>query len=340
MANMHNNLNRDIAEMTELEVVEHVIGLALIQCSLKAGLKKFKEAGEAALKSELQQLHDMDVFIPLPKSNLTEDQKRKTLSTVTFIKQKHDGRVKGTVCVYGCKQCEEFNKEEAEPPTVTNESVFITGAINAKEGGDVATVDIAGAYLHAINDHEVHMLLEGKLAELMELVAQHIYQKHISMNKKGKPMPYVKLQKALYGLLKSVLLFYKKLSADLVKNVFIINRYDPCIANKQVNGAQHTVLWHVDNLKISHVETEAVTDFIAWLNTKYSSLTIHQGKKHYCLGMDLDYSVTGVLSISMTKYTHNIINNFPEELGTPSAAPAADHLFKVREPDESKKTKQ
>lgn len=52
--------------------------------------------------------------------------------------------------------------------------MFITGVIDAKEGRDVATVDIAGAYLHAVNDHNVHMLLEGKLAELMELVAPHI----------------------------------------------------------------------------------------------------------------------------------------------------------------------
>ncbi len=160
--------------------------------------QKFKEQGENALWDELKQLHDMDVFIPVPESTLTVDQKSKALSTVTFIKQKWDNWVKGRVCADGCKQCKEFSREEAASLTVTNKSVFITGVIGAKEDRDVATVDITGAYLHAINDHNVHMVLEGKLAELMDLVAPHIYWEHITTNNKGQPLLYVWLHKALY----------------------------------------------------------------------------------------------------------------------------------------------
>ncbi len=94
-------------------------------------------------------------------------------------------------------------------PTVTNESVVLTGVIDTKENWDVATVDITGAYLHAVNDKDVHMVLEGKLAKLMNLIAPHIYRKYITTNRKGQPMLYVKLHKALYRLLRSALLFYK-----------------------------------------------------------------------------------------------------------------------------------
>lgn len=315
--------------MTEIKITEHIIGVVFTQYSLKAGLSRFKEAGEEALKKELTQLHDMDVFVPIPESNLSDEQKRKALSMVTFIKQKRDDRVKGRVCANGQKQREDFTKEEAASPTVTNESVFLTVIIDAKEGRDVATVDITGAYLHAVNDHDVHMILEGKLAELMELVAPHIYRKHITTNHKGQPILYVRLHKALYGILKSALLFYKKLSGDLKQNGFIINPYDRCVANKRVDGSQLTVVWHVDDLKISHKRHSQVTAFIKWLSTKYTSLTIHRGKLHDYLGMDYDYLTPGVLTLSMINYVNTIIDGFPELINGIATTPAADHLFKI-----------
>ena len=68
--------------------------------------------------------------------------------------------------------------------------------------------------------------------------------------KNGEPMLYVQLLKAVYGLLRSALLFYKKLRAQLEKMGFEINPYDPCVANKTVGDSQMTVTWHVDDLKV------------------------------------------------------------------------------------------
>ena len=65
-------------------------------------------------------------------------------------------------------------------------------------------------------------------------------------------MLYVRLSKAFYGMLKAALLFYKRLRFDLEEMVFVVNPYDPCVANMMVNGAQITLCWHVDDLKISH----------------------------------------------------------------------------------------
>ncbi len=51
-------------------------------------------------------------------------------------------------------------------------------------------------------------------------------------------MLYIQLEKALYGMMKSALLFYQKLVTDLQSIGFILNPYDPCIANKMINGQQ------------------------------------------------------------------------------------------------------
>jgi hypothetical protein len=87
-------------------------------------------------------------------------------------------------------------------------------------------------------DEEVYMCLRGRLAELMVKTAPDIYRKYIYVGSDNKPVLYVKLKKALYGCLRSALLFYKKLLKDLKDRGFVVNPYDPCVANKTVNGKQ------------------------------------------------------------------------------------------------------
>ena len=40
---------------------------------------------------------------------------------------------------------------------------------------------------------------------------------------------------------------------------FELNPYYPCVSNKTINGKQLTLVWHVDDIKASHVEAEVVT---------------------------------------------------------------------------------
>ena len=42
------------------------------------------------------------------------------------------------------------------------------------------------------------------------------------------------LNKAIYGLLRSILLFYRKLRGELEAYGFNINPYDPCVGKKMV----------------------------------------------------------------------------------------------------------
>jgi hypothetical protein len=98
-------------------------------------------------------------------------------------------------------------KEEAMAPTVTSEAIFIQEMIFAHEGRDVATCDIPGAFLQADNPDYVLMRLDGILAKLMVQVAPSIHPKYVTSNAKGKPVLYVQLEKAVYGMMKSALLF-------------------------------------------------------------------------------------------------------------------------------------
>ena len=64
-------------------------------------------------------------------------------------------------------------------------------------------------------------------------------------------------------------------------------------------------------------------------------MTVNRGKKHRYLGMDFDYSKTGVLSISMIKYIEDMIEEFPKLITKTSRTPHTDNLFWVREESEA-----
>ncbi len=128
------------------------------------------------------------------------------------------------------------------------------------------------------------------------------------------------------------MLFYKKLVANLESDGFVLNPYDPCVANKVVDGKQMTVCWHVDDLKVSHCDPDQVTIFREWLSTKYGvALATHWGKVHDYLGMIFDFLAKGKLMVTMMEYIKTILNDFPEEITGMKTSPAVDHLFTVRD---------
>eukprot|EP00804_Cyclotella_cryptica_P031175 CCRYP_011748-RA/>CCRYP_011748-RA protein AED:0.26 eAED:0.26 QI:0/0/0/1/0/0/5/0/530 len=167
---------------------------------------------------------------------LTPDQKKQALASLIFLTEKWCGRIKTRACVNGSAQRDYIPKESAASPTVMNDCVMIQSAIGAHEGRVVVTLDIPGAFLHADLDEEVIMLLRGQLADLMVQVDPDLYGPCLTKRAKGESILYVRMLKAMYGLLRSALLFYLKLVKDLSDYGFEVNPYDPCVANKMEIG--------------------------------------------------------------------------------------------------------
>ena len=168
---------------------------------------------------------------------------------------------------------------------------MITSAIKAHEERNVAIIDIPGTFLHALTDEEIYMLLRGPLAELMVVVDPSFYCYYITYDSKFQALLYVKMNKALYGLLKSALQFYKKFRSHIEAYGFKVNPYNPCVANADLNGHKMTVTWHVDDLKVSQKDPFEIILFAQYLYTKYGEqLSLKRGQVHNYLGMYLDYS--------------------------------------------------
>jgi len=97
-----------------------------------------------------------------------------------------------------------------------------------------------------------------------------------------------------------------------------------------INGKQSTIIWHVDDLKIFHVDPKVVYDVIKKLMEKFrqeSPLVTSQGKTIEYLRMCIDYTVKGKVRILMYDYIDKMLAELPSDMNGVSTTPAALHLF-------------
>ena len=211
-------------------------------------------------KKEMRQLHDRDVMKPVYKHSLTPEQRKEALAYLMFLKRKRCGKIKGRGCADGWKQRAYITKEESTAPTVSTEAVFLTAVIDAMEGRNVVVLD--GAFMQAEIDELVHVRFTGAMVTRLLEIDHEMYKDYVVMEK-GEQVMYMELLKALYGTLRAARLFWQKLSKQLIDEWgFTPNKYDVCVVNKMINGQQMTVVWHVDDLKVSHVDATEVEKFV------------------------------------------------------------------------------
>jgi hypothetical protein len=310
----------------------------LITYSLKQALDKFGKRAKDSTKGEMGQMVDREAFVPIRVDDLNPQERKRAMESLLFLVEKKDGRLKARHCANGSTQRGYIGREEASSPTVSTESILLTAVIEAEEGRDVATMDIPNAFIQTeVSETDKHgnktiMKIRGVLVDILcEMKPE--WEDFVTIEK-GKRVLYMHILKAIYGMLVSAMLFYQKLSADLVDFGFEINPYDPCVANKVVEGKQLTVCWHIDDLKASHMDPTAIDSFAEWAKKLYGSigeLKVHRGKIHEYLGMKLDSSEPGKLKVDMVDYVQSMLNSFPQEChkGAQVASPWNENLFKV-----------
>jgi hypothetical protein len=121
--------------------------------------------------------------------------------------------------------------------------------------------------MQADMDEVVHMRLAGKMVELLLRIAPE-YEQHVVIEG-GQRVLYVLLLKALYDTMRVALLFWRKLTSKWQEWGFQMNPYDLCVANKMIGGSQCTVMWHVDVLKILHVNRKVVEAVLGLLTKEF-----------------------------------------------------------------------
>ena len=93
-------------------------------------------------------------------------------------------------------------------------------------------MDLPSGFIHNPmdpKDPKVHITLHGKLTESMVKFDPKLYREIVSPDRKGPMAFYVEIQKSLYRIIKSALLFYQDLVVGMKRAAFKLNTYDLCV---------------------------------------------------------------------------------------------------------------
>jgi hypothetical protein len=257
--------------MTMLHYNTALIGMTDLQAysflqtySLKQGIKQFGSKGVAAAHKELKQLHDQVAFEPIHINEMTMLERKRAMESLIFLNRKRDGEtVKARMSANGSTQQAYISREEAASPTVWSEAIITTGLIDAKQRRDVMTLDIPNAFVQtkiALDGDKIIMKIRGQLIDILLEICPGVYDDYM-INKGKHKILYVRMLRALYGMLVSSILYYKKFRKDIEVIGFEVNPYDICVANRTVYRKQQTLTWHVDDLKSSHVNPKVNDEF-------------------------------------------------------------------------------
>ena len=140
-------------------------------------------------------------------------------------------------------------------------------------------------------EERVTMKTTGVLVDMLVQRSPKIYRPYVVFEKQRKVI-YVQVLKVIYGMLQAALLWYNKFRQELEKEGFEFNPYDPCVGNQTNNRSQHTIRFHVDDVRLSHINPKVNDDFDEWLQAKYrdhGKVKAHRGKVHDCLRMIFKY---------------------------------------------------
>jgi hypothetical protein len=209
------------------------------------------------------------------------------LSLLLFLKEKQTGKVKGCGCLNGAPQQAYIPKEDAVLLMVSTESTFITAATIASERQTIQCYNVLSTFVKTDVDKDILMVLKGELADMMIQIAQQVYKKYMIVNKKGTKVLYMKLQKALYGLMRASLLFYRKLREEFKEYRLKVNPCNPCVANMMTKSwKQLTVVWQMNDLMASCKDNFKLTKLLCYLGKIYGpKLSMHRKRSTTTSGL-------------------------------------------------------
>ena len=185
--------------------------------------------------NEYKQLHHIDVVGAQDATSISCQENKKALRAVNLIKENRCSKIKVKTCADGSCQRIYIPGEEATPPIITQEVLIYIVLVDAHAGRAVMNFDVPGAYFQAslLDDKVLHMKLKGEFVDIMCKVNPEY--EIVLIYEKFKKVIYVLISKAIYGMIKSALLWYELISTTLFYSGFKLNPHEQWIANKVID---------------------------------------------------------------------------------------------------------
>ena len=182
-------------------------------------------------------------------------------------------------------------------------------------------LDIPNAFVQtyiSLGGDKIIMNIRGQLVDIILEKFPGVYNKCIRY-KGEQNILYVRMLKALYGMLVSSICYYKNFRKDIKAIGLGVNTYDICAANQMKYGDQQIVTWHVNDLKSSHVDLKVNDEFSELCEETYGSdnlghVKFTRGKIHDYLGMIMDFTQEVTLNINVKHYIKVMLEELNYEI--------------------------
>jgi len=306
----------------------------------KQAIRKHGEIATASIRGELTQLIKMDTFGPVRLTIEQRKTKGSYICSKMFVKEKllpsgMTDKIKSRLVGRGDMQAREnYGDEDLSATTADLSSVLITAGVAAKEERKVASLDVGSAYLNAPMDPNapaVILKIDATNAAILASI-DPTYTPYLT--EKGEL--FVKLRKCIYGCIESAKRWQAHLTATLTSMKLDPNPQDRCVFNMiGASGNQVTVVVYVDDLLITGKEQSDIDTVVAGLRGAYPEIKYEAGLVHNYLGMTLDFSVKGTVSVTMDGMVKDIVaTSITKDLDKKTTSPARDNLFTVDHDEE------
>lgn len=97
-------------------------------------------------------------------------------------------------------------------------------------------------------------------------------------------------------------MWYETLKTYLEDTGFSLNKYDPCVTNKIIDGSQCTICWYVDDIKISHKNPQVVSDTIESIEQKFGKMKVKRGCEREFVGIKIKFTDDRKIAVTMDDY--------------------------------------
>ena len=102
------------------------------------------------------------------------------------------------------------------------------------------------------------------------------------------------------------------------------------MANSIIEGKEYTIVWYVDNNKISYIDLKVIDRIMKQIKSKFCKMSKTRGNCYEFLEMNILFKNMKV-KINMKKHALKAINDFDKEITRNAATLARSCLFHIRE---------
>jgi len=274
------------------------------------------EAATKAAEEEIMQIIDMQVLEPIFAQHMTKKERWETLRTKLFLKVKYKAsgaldKIKARLVSGG----DDEDKESYDPgslwsPTVALPSTMLTLGTAAFERRHIAILDIKAAFLN--ENLQEGTAIRVKLTKECTKILLHMYPEMAKFVDPKEGVFYSWLKKSLYGIVQASSNLFRGIREMLKSMNFRQNGKDDCVFNKIVGNKKITINLYVDDLLITATTDELIDEFIAKFKERYKDVTIKRGEIMDYLGMQLEYTRNGKITLSMKGYIEKMLRQWNE----------------------------